>query len=174
MKYLSIIKGPCSWNMHGLYIVIQFRTVYRGDFIKNFQNKFWRRVTSPHLNYSYFNSSGFQIMYIILQRYVFFGSISFSWILTKLKHDDVINWKHFPRYWPFVCGIHRSPVNSPHKDQWRGVLMFSLICAWINGWVNNRESDNLRRHCAHYDVIVMDLSIISLRIVDECKRQWSN
>ena len=34
-------------------------------------------------------------------------------------HDDVIKWKHFPRYWPFVRGIHRSPVNSPHKGQWR-------------------------------------------------------
>ena len=53
-------------------------------------------------------------------------------------HDDVIKWKHFPRYWPFVRGIHRSPVNSPHKGQWRGDLMFSLICAWINDWVNNR------------------------------------
>ena len=52
-------------------------------------------------------------------------------------HDDVIKWKHFPRYWPFVRGIHRSSVNSPHKGQWRGALMFSLICAWINGWVNN-------------------------------------
>ena len=31
------------------------------------------------------------------------------------SHDDVIKWKHFPRYWPFVRGIHRSPVNSPHK-----------------------------------------------------------
>ena len=48
-------------------------------------------------------------------------------------NDDVIKWKHFPRYWPFVLGIHRSPVNSPHKGQWRGVLKFSLICAWING-----------------------------------------
>ena len=44
-------------------------------------------------------------------------------------HDDVIKWKHFPRYWPFVRGIHGSPVNSPHKGQWRGALMFSLICA---------------------------------------------
>ena len=51
-------------------------------------------------------------------------------------HDDVIKWKHFPRYWPFVRGIHRSPVNSPHKGQWREALMFSLICVWINGWVN--------------------------------------
>ena len=43
-------------------------------------------------------------------------------------HDDVIKWKQIPRYWPFVPGIHRSPVNSPHKGQWRGALMFSLIC----------------------------------------------
>ena len=58
---------------------------------------------------------------------------------SNQHHDDVIKWKHFPRYWPFVRGIHRSPVNSPHKGQWRGALMFSLICAWINGWVNNSE-----------------------------------
>ena len=70
-------------------------------------------------------------------------------------HDDVIKWKHFPRYWPFVREIHRSPVNSPHKGQWRGALMFTLICARIKGWVNNRETGDLRRNRAHYDVIVM-------------------
>ena len=55
----------------------------------------------------------------------------------------------------FVWGIHRSPVNSPHKGQWRRALMFSLICTWINCWVNNREAGDLRGHCDHYDVIVM-------------------
>ena len=59
------------------------------------------------------------------------------------------------RYWPFVRGIHRSPMNSPHKGQWRGALVFSLICAWINGWVSNGEAGDLRRHRAHYDVTVM-------------------
>ena len=49
------------------------------------------------------------------------------------SHDDVIKWEHFPRYWPFVRVIHRSPVNSPHKGQWRGALMFSLICARTPG-----------------------------------------
>ena len=73
----------------------------------------------------------------------------------RLLHDDVIKWKHFPRYWPFVRGIHRSPVTSPHKGQWRGALMFSLICVWINGWVNNREAGDLRRYRAHYDPTVM-------------------
>ena len=74
---------------------------------------------------------------------------------TLIGHDDIIKWKHFPRYWPFVRGIHRSPVNSPHKGQWHGALMFSLICFWINGWVNNREAGDLRRYRAHYDVTVM-------------------
>ena len=68
---------------------------------------------------------------------------------------DVIKWNNFPRYWSFVRGIHRSPVNSPHKGQWRGALMFYLISAWINGWVNNHEAGDLRRHYAHYDVTVM-------------------
>ena len=55
-----------------------------------------------------------------------------------------------------LCGeFIVSPVNSPHKGQWRGALIFSSNCAWINGWVNNREAGNLRRHCAHYDGIVM-------------------
>ena len=70
-------------------------------------------------------------------------------------HDDVIKWKYFPRYWPFVREIHRSPVNFPHKGQWRGTLMFTLICARMNGWVNNGEAGDLRRYLAHYDVIVM-------------------
>ena len=69
------------------------------------------------------------------------------------NHDDVIKWEHFPPYWPFVRGIHRSPVNSQHKGQWRGALMFSLVCAWIYDWVNNSEAGDLRpshplwRHC---------------------------
>ena len=78
----------------------------------------------------------------------------YRWDSTS-THDDVIYWKHFPRYWPFVRGTHRLPVNSPHKGQWHGALMtFSLICASVNGWVNNREAGDLRRHHAHYDVTV--------------------
>ena len=74
-----------------------------------------------------------------------------------ILHDDVIKWKHFPRYWLFVRGIHRSPVNSPHTGQWRGALMFSLICTWINSWVNNGEAGDSRRHRAHCDVSVMNV-----------------
>ena len=86
-----------------------------------------------------------------------------TWGWHVIQHDDVIKWTYFQRYWPFVRGIHRSPVNSPHKGQWRGALMFTLICAWINDWVNNRKADDLRRYRTHYDVTVMEL-------VDEISR----
>ena len=75
--------------------------------------------------------------------------------VTMTSHDDVIKWKHFPRYWHFVRGIHRSPVNFPHKGHWREALMLSLVCEWIDDLVNNRETGDLKRHRAHYDVIVM-------------------
>ena len=88
--------------------------------------------------------------------------ISLAWLVSN--HDDVIKWSYFPRYWPFVRGIHRSPVNSPHKGQWRGALMFSLICIWINGWVNNRQAGDLRRYSTHYDVIVMTYPVLIMYI----------
>ena len=74
-----------------------------------------------------------------------------------LNHDGVIKWKHFPRYRPFVWGIHRWPVNSPHKGQWCGALMFSLIFvlnkrlskqSW--GWWFEMPSLSLWRHCNTY------------------------
>ena len=77
-----------------------------------------------------------------------------------VKHDHVIKWKHFPRYWPFVRGIHRSPVNSPQQSQWRGALMFSLISTGTNGWVNNRDVGDLRRHWTHCNITVMFLQLI--------------
>ena len=48
-----------------------------------------------------------------------------------------------------------TPVNSPRKSQWRGALVFYLLSAWTNGWVNNRDGDDLKRHRAHYGVTVM-------------------
>ena len=70
-------------------------------------------------------------------------AVSFQCTAWYLHHDDVIKWKRFLRYWPFVWGIHRRPVNPPHKGQWRGALMFSLICICINSWINNREAGYL-------------------------------
>ena len=70
----------------------------------------------------------------------------FSTIYLAENHDDIIKWKFFPRYWPFVRGFpgHRWILPS--------------ICAWINGWVNNREAGDLQRYRAHYDVTVMMIS----------------
>ena len=94
----------------------------------------------------------------------------------KLIHlDDVMKWRHFPRYWPFVWGIHRSPVNSPHKGQWRGVWVFSLICGWTKCWVNNREAGDLRRHLVHCDVIVMcwrHYDIIQYNLLLDTVMRW--
>ena len=85
--------------------------------------------------------------------------------IHKRPHHSLLPktwWRHqmqpFPRYWPFVRGIHRSPVNSPPKCQWRGAFVFSLICAWTNGWVRNRNAGDLTRHRDHYDVTAMKRS----------------
>ena len=68
-------------------------------------------------------------------------------------------WRHqldtFPALLAFVREIHRFPIISPHKGHWRGTLMFSLICTWINGCVKNREAGDLGRNRAHYYVTVM-------------------
>ena len=69
-----------------------------------------------------------------------------------MKHDDVIKWKHFPRYWPFMRGIQRGPRTKARDAE---LWFFSLIFIWIDGCINNREAGDLRRYCAHYDVIVM-------------------
>ena len=87
--------------------------------------------------------------------FLYSGSMIMASSTFQLKYYDVIKWKHFPRYWLFVRGIRRSPVNSPYKGQWRGALMFSLISIWISGWVNNHEAGDLRRYRVHYDVSVM-------------------
>ena len=127
-----------------------------------------------HLTYVHINGQVLGCIYVIL-------CIKCNWIsgifIVERFHFSICGtfrswgylfrrawWRHeriyFPRYRPFVRGIHRSPMNSPHKGQWRGALIFSLICAWINRWVNNGEAGDLRRYRAHHDVIVMRLTVI--------------
>ena len=69
------------------------------------------------------------------------------------------SWRHqmetFSALLAFCAGIHRPPVNSPHKGQWHGALTFSLICAWTRRWANNGDAGDMRHHRAQYDVIVM-------------------
>ena len=133
----------------------------------------WKRYNDYHATYK--KISCYDSMKDNIKIYIFYHlsipskvtcfetvmQFEFAKVITETdRHDDVIKWKHFPRYWPFVRGIHRSPVNSPHKGQWRGALMFTLICARINGWVNNCEAGDLRCNRAHYDVIVMHILIL--------------
>ena len=77
-------------------------------------------------------------------------------IRTKISltptHDDIIKWKHFPRYWLFVQGIHRLPANYTQKGQWGRALMFTLICVWTlskQSWRRwfKTPSRSLWRHC---------------------------
>ena len=118
---------------------------------KHYFNQWWLRSAMPH---------GVTRTHLTSIRQKSLQKIQFSIKLT-VQHDDVIKWKHFPRHWPFVWGIHRSPVNSLHKGQWRGALMFSLICSWLKAWVNNRETGDLRHHRAHNDVFIMEYHNIS-------------
>ena len=79
----------------------------------------------------------------------FFGP--YDTFRTTLRHfSDHPWWRHQMETFSalLVLCAGKSPVNSPHKVQWRGALMFSLICAWANGWANTPDA-------AHYDVTVM-------------------
>ena len=116
---------------------------------------------NDYLSIPYMPPSGIKVL-IYMNHHFVYVTIQWETSLPDITlprgrnyHDDVFKWKHFPCYWPFVRGIHRWPVNSPHKGQWRRALMFSLICALNKTWVNHREASDLRRHRAHYDVIVM-------------------
>ena len=68
-------------------------------------------------------------------------------------------WRHqmeiFSALLVLCAEIQRLLVNSPHKGQWRGALVFSLISAWKNVWVNDRDAVYLRRYRAHYEVAIM-------------------
>ena len=86
-----------------------------------------------------------------------YGTIIQKWLTWT---QDWHTWwrhqmKHFRRHWPFVMGIHRSPVDSPHKGQCHGTAISSLIRAWTNGWANTRDAGDWRRHQAYYDVTVV-------------------
>ena len=63
------------------------------------------------------------------------------WQLSNCQiwpHDDVMIWKCFPHYWPFVRGIHRSLVDSPHKGP--VIWGFEFICSYLNMLLNKQSS----------------------------------
>ena len=81
-----------------------------------------------------------------------------SWCLDQMNSNILRSWwRHQMKTFFALLAIcaGNSPVNSSHKDQWPGALMFSLIWAWVNHRVNTGEIGDLKRYRAHYDVIVM-------------------
>ena len=81
--------------------------------------------------------------------------IPLAMMMNRKAHDDVIKWKHFPRNWPFVRGLHRSRWIPLTKASDVELWCFFFICVKINSCVNNHEASYLRRHRGHYDVNVM-------------------
>ena len=83
------------------------------------------------------------------------------------SHDDVIKWKLSPRYRPFVRRVPGEfPAQRPVTRSFGG-----FICVGINGWINTREANDLRRYCAHYDVSVMKMLKMS-RACLSCDCTW--
>ena len=71
------------------------------------------------------------------------------WFSRPNNHDDVIKWKHFPRYWPFVGGNPTVVGRFPSQKPVTRSFDFFLWSAWTNGWANNRwfETPLRWRHC---------------------------
>ena len=155
--FISVLKneGARSFVLHknvhlNMNATYQLRDSVTLAIFLNFHRQISRYLEVVEYRWQTYQSPGDAILLV-----QFYGDMR-MWTSDLISsHDDVIKWKHFPRYGPFVRRIHLSPVNSPHKCQWRGALMFSLICVWINGSVNNPEAGDSRRHRAHYDVTVM-------------------
>ena len=144
-------RHPVSWNSAGTWrndnVIIKSKRsfdVIMALLLRRVSAGIWK----PEQNGQYFPVSK-----VFCDQLLCFW-LTFDWSLFS-RQDSGIKWKHFPRYWPFVRGNHRSPGDFPLKGQWRGALVFSLICAWTNGWANNRDAGNLRRHGAYCDVTVI-------------------
>ena len=62
-------------------------------------------------------------------------------------HDAVIKWKHFSLYWPFVRGIHRSPVTQSPVTRRFDVFFDKRLCKQSRGWWFETPPCSLWRHC---------------------------
>ena len=78
--------------------------------------------------------------------------------------EHVPLWRHQMEIFSTLLALcaGNSSVNSPHKGQWRGALMFSLMCVWTNSWSNNGYAGDLRRHHVHYEVTVILLRVSAI------------
>ena len=142
-----------------------------------------KRFHPTHYNgYIYLSMLGFKLIHVSKRGYWYaLAELSYNdscrcpAILSPLSHDDVIKWKHFPRYWPFVRGIHRWPVNSPHKGQWRGAFnVFFDLCLSKQSrrlWFET-SSRSLWRHCNEVRATHWKISAVK-RIGLTCTLWWN-
>ena len=72
------------------------------------------------------------------------------YLCSCLNHDDVIKWNHFPRYWPFVRGIHRSPSQTPATrtcDVFFDLRLNNMLSKQSRRRWFETPPRSLRRHC---------------------------
>ena len=134
VKYLTYVFHNCSinlallkvllWTMHYVANIIHVLSVQNHNttshiiILQLYAYRFWKYgIGYNKINMLHIKEGNRRT---ISQRLV-------SILFIQFWHESVIKWKHLTRYWPFVQGIHRTPVNSPHEGQCRGALMFSLF-----------------------------------------------
>ena len=94
-------------------------------------------------------------------------------VVPFYQHDDVIKWKHFFRVTGPLCGEftgHRWIPLTKASDAEFWCFLWSA--PWTNGGVNNRDADDLRRHRAHYDVIVMS-KVLATEMMHRFVANWN-
>ena len=144
----TVENASIWWRHHGQAITCSSICQEHFGLTTAYENSLFCRMTNVHPNKTKWCSPGTQ--FILSYHISFLTSLAQrQYYMMTSSNGNIF------RVTGHLWVIHRSPVNSPHKGQWRGALIFSLICVWINGWVNNREAGDLRRYPAHYDVTVM-------------------
>ena len=97
--------------------------------------------------------------YDVFSGYDVFTAICFSYDRDCIATNEfkLIAWwrLQMETFSALLCAGNSPVSNELHKGQWRGALMFSLIYVRTNGWINNRDGGDLRRHCHLYNVTVM-------------------
>ena len=118
--------------------------------------------SKPKSIYQQWNKWCIMELYVKIKIFAFTNLNEMEKRFVRTLHDGVIKWKHFPRNWPFVWGIHRSPVDSLYNGQRRRALIFSLRLH--KRLANNRDAVDLRLYRAHYDstAMIWSKSIITI------------
>ena len=116
------------------------------------------RVFPIHYMPPFIHTARYLLLFVVVSHWVH-SFIHFRvYRPQETQYFAVSWWRH--QMETFSALLALCAGNSPHKGQWRGALMFSVIDARIKGWVNSREAGDLRRDRTHYDVIAMVLFVV--------------